>query len=167
MVIAVGLSTVLAIAMSANAAGITLTNGGFGQRSGDVGSFGFAVCDSGSVLFSGGVPISVTANGVPDVVSFTSPLAASSCGYTYLPYASFNMVPGNTYSISVTIDPQHSLITNINNQATYASVMVPSASRGQVLGARTMSDAEHQFLLGELAQAATTLEGLLFKIGRL
>src|ERR1700676_3570056 len=115
MVIVLGLSIMLGTTMSTNAAAIALTNGGFGQRRGDVGSFGFAVCDNGSVPFSGSVPISVTANGVTEVVSFTTPLTPSSCSYVYLPYASFNMVPGNTYSISVTIDSQHSLITNANN----------------------------------------------------
>jgi hypothetical protein len=157
----------VAVATSASAASVTLTNGGFGQRNNDANSFGFAVCNGSATSFSGRVPVVVTANGITQTVSFTSSLAPSACSYTYLSYATFNMVSGKTYSISVTIDPQHSLVTNTNNRATYASIMVPSlSSGGQVLGASTMSNAERQFLLGELSTAVAALNALLAQIGK-
>jgi hypothetical protein len=37
------------------------------------------------------------------------------------------MQAGQTYSVSVTIDPTHSVISNTNNQATY-SVTVPATA---------------------------------------
>jgi hypothetical protein len=142
IMVGIGFFAVFGMALSASAAGVILTNGGFGQRSGETAHFGFAVCNGGTVAFSGNVPVTVSANNITQTITVASSIPVASCTYSYLPYATFNMVPGYTYSVSVTIDPQHSVITNTDNQITYAPIIVPSTSNGQVLGASTSATTE-------------------------
>jgi len=154
---AIGVFVSLGVAMAASASGASLANGGFGQRSTDPSSFGFAVCNKDTAAFSGSVPVSVVANGVTQNISVAESLTAGACAYSYLPYATFNMTAGNTYSITVTVNGQ--------DQATYASILVPSA--GKVLGASTMSAAQRAYLLNELANAEALLKVLLAKLNAL
>ena len=150
-------------AMVAQAAGgATLVNGGFGQRNGDVAQFGFAICNQGQSAFSQAVPVSVNANGITKTVIWTGSLAPKACGYSYVPYSNFNMQAGSKYTITVAIDPNHTVSANTNNQAVYASILVPAS--GKVLGASVMSAAERTMLLGELAAAQTKLQALLLQL---
>ena len=124
---ALGLLAVALPALSL-AASITLTNGGLGQIAGNTAEFGIAVCNGGATALSASVPVSVTANGVNASVSSASSIAPGACAYTYLPYSQFNMQAGETYTVAVAIDPNHTAITNANNETSY-SVTVPSAAQ--------------------------------------
>lgn len=118
--------TVLAIPAASFAASVTLTNGGLGQVASNPSQFGVAVCNGGTKAISQSVPVSVSVNGQTANISSTASIAAGSCQYSYVPYSELDMQAGKTYSVSATIDPQKTLITNSNNQATY-SVTVPGA----------------------------------------
>ncbi|HEX4104114.1 MAG TPA: hypothetical protein VHZ04_01385 [Candidatus Paceibacterota bacterium] len=122
---ALGLFAVALPALSL-AASITLTNGGLGQIAADTTNFGVAICNGSKTALSASVPVSVTANGVSETTNSAGSIAAGVCEYTYLPYSQFNMQAGGTYSVAVAIDPNHTVITNTNNQTSY-SVTVPTA----------------------------------------
>jgi len=124
----VAVITVVSVSTIAFAAGANLTGGSIGQRANDASSFGFAVCNSGAAAQTASVPVTVTANGVT-VSSQSSPsITAGACVYTYLPYASFNMIGGKSYMVQVAI-------TGASAQS--YSVKVP----GSVLGASTVNPA--------------------------
>ena len=114
----------LAVAGSAFAAGTILSNGGLGQVAGNTQSFGVAVCNGGTATVAQSVPISVTSNGQSASVPSNAPIAPGVCTYSYVNYNALNMSAGGTYSVNVTIDPSHTVISNTNNQANY-SVTVP------------------------------------------
>jgi hypothetical protein len=120
------LGTIFVPAMSL-AAGVSLHNGGLGQAAQNTQSFGVAVCNDGTQALNQTVPISVTANDKTVTVPSAASIKPGNCAYSYLTYAPFGMWAGTTYSVSVTIDPDHSVITGSNNQASY-SVTVPKAS---------------------------------------
>lgn len=128
-VFALGASTVFA-------ANMTLTSGGLGHQGGDVLTFGFAVCNGGATALTTSVPVTVSANGVVVNTESPAPIAPGACEYAYLPYASFNMTGGETYSVNVTVDPNKTVISNTNNQSSY-TLAVPET--GAVLGASSVN----------------------------
>jgi len=152
----------LAAAIPALAAttGIALRHAGIGQKAGDTANFGVAICNNGTQTISGSTPFTVTANGHTANVVVVGPLAGGSCKYTYLAYSSFGMAAGATYSVNVSIDPSHTVTSNVDAPAVY-SLKVP----GQVLGASAVSDAERQSMLDQLASMAAILHNLLVKLG--
>lgn len=101
------------------AAGINLYNGGFGQIAGDTQNFGVAVCNGGEKTVDQPALVSVAVAGQTAAVLSASPLPQGSCGYSYLNYSQLGMQAGGTYSVTATIDPGHTLISNSNNQAVY------------------------------------------------
>jgi len=131
-VLMAGALGLLAVALPAlsQAAGVTLTNGGLGQSAGNASQFGVAVCNGGKTSVTASVPVSVSANSVNATVDSASSIAAGACAYTYLPYNQFGMKAGSTYTVSVTIDPNHTMATNANNQTSY-SVTVPGGNGAQ------------------------------------
>jgi hypothetical protein len=120
-----GLTAIL-IPAATFAAGISLNNGGVGQVASNPSQFGISVCNNGSAAVTQSVPVSVSVNGQTATVQSAAPIAGGACAYAYLDYSQFGMQAGNTYSASVTIDPQKTAITNSDNQASY-SVAVPGA----------------------------------------
>lgn len=106
------------------AATLTLTNGGLGQIAANPQQFGVAVCAGAEKGLSQSVPVSVTVNGKSASISSASSIAAGNCGYSYLPYSQLGMQAGQTYSVDVVIDPQHTVSSNGNNESVY-SVTVP------------------------------------------
>ena len=110
------------------AAGINLNNGGLGQIASDPSRFGVAVCNGGKSVVTQSVPVSVSVGGQTTSLSSPTPIQVGSCSYAYATYGQLGMQSGKSYSISVTIDPQHTTISNTNNQATY-TVQVPGAIR--------------------------------------
>jgi hypothetical protein len=122
-----GFSTIIlgASASLALAAGLTLTNGGLGQTAANPQQFGVAVCAGSGQALSASVPLTVTVGSQSATITSASSITAGACQYSYIPYSQLNMQSGQTYSVNVTIDPQHTLISNSNNTATY-SVTVPS-----------------------------------------
>ena len=160
---AAGVALVFLMGGTAFAAGnVVLNNGPFSLGSGS--SFGYSVCDRGTAPFSGSVPVLISANGVSQTVSFSSPLAAGACGTSYLPYATFNMNAGKSYTIKATIDPAFSVVSNTDNLVSYGTIAVPATAGGQVLGATTISASEVNFLLNELMAAETELYAMLSQI---
>jgi hypothetical protein len=123
---AVGLTIGLAIAIPAAsfAAGVVLTNGGLGQVASNPSQFGVAVCNGGFATVSQSVPVSIAVNGQTATISSAASIAPGACQYSYVSYDQLGMQAGQTYSATATIDPQASLISNTDNQATY-SVTVP------------------------------------------
>ena len=116
--------TVVSVSAVAFAAGANLAGGSIGQQASNSSSFGFAVCNNGTSAQDAAVPVTVTANGV-SVQSQSNPsIAAGACSYTYIPYASFNMIGGTTYTVQVAIS---------GGDTESYSVTVP----GSVLGAST------------------------------
>lgn len=125
--LAVGVSAVLlgVVASSAFAAGVVLTNGGLGQAAANQQSFGIAVCNGSAVAINKTVPVTVSANGITIPMVSAPSIAAGQCAYSYVNYNQFNMKAGQSYTVAVTIDPNKTVITNANNQATY-TVAVPN-----------------------------------------
>jgi hypothetical protein len=158
---ALATSFLVAITPALAAPAVLLQHAGVGQKAGDTANFGVAICNNGTQSVPGATPFQVTANGKAVNATVAGPLAAGACKYTYLAYSSFGMTVGNTYSVVVSIDPSHTVTTNTDAPATY-SITVPSA--GKVLGASTMSDAERQSLLAQLASMVTILQGLLTRL---
>jgi len=117
---------VVSVSAVAFAAGANLTGGSIGQRASDASSFGFAVCNNGAAAQTVSVPVTVTANGVTVSSQSNPSIAAGACSYTYLPYASFTMTGGKSYTVQVAID---------GAAAQSYSVTVP----GSVLGASTVN----------------------------
>ena len=149
----IGMSVLPAFA----ATGVTLVNSGLGQRASDTANFGLAVCNVGTQDATQAASVVVTANG--KTVTLSSPvLAVGVCGYVYTSYAGLGMTAGNTYSVSVVIDPNQTV--SATNSATY-SVTVPA---GQVLGASTMSTSARQQMLAQLANLEAMLQALLSKL---
>ena len=114
-------------------AGVNLLNGGFGQAVNDPQNFGVAVCNSGAEILADAVPLSVTVGEHTILTSSVNNLAPSKCEYTYLPYAQAGMETGQTYSVTVTIDSNHTIISSTDNQTTY-SITVPGAPVARVAG---------------------------------
>lgn len=102
-----------------SAAGVSLTNGGLGQLAANTQQFGAAVCNTTTNAFTGSVPVSITVGSETIIVSTTPSISGGQCEYTYVNYSRFGMQGGQTYSVAVTIDPQHTVISNTNNEATY------------------------------------------------
>jgi|GEM_PF-2437709 hypothetical protein len=139
-----GISAVL-LGASANlslAAGVALTNGGLGQIANSPQQFGIAVCNGGAQALTNSVPVAVVVGDKNATIPSASSIAPKQCAYSYAPYSQFDMQPGQTYSVNVAIDPQHSVITNTDNQATY-SVTVPS-QEAATNGAGLTADASDQ-----------------------
>jgi hypothetical protein len=116
-VLAFGVSTVFA-------ANTNLSNGGLGQRAGDNANFGVAVCNNAAADLTASVPVVITANGVSVTVQSPASIGANTCAYIYVPYNSFNMIGGTSYTVNVVIDG--------GNSASYTATMP-----GSVLGAST------------------------------
>jgi hypothetical protein len=114
-----------ASASLALAAGLALTNGGLGQTAANPQQFGVAVCAGSGQALSASVPMTISVGSQNANITSASSIAAGTCQYSYIPYSQLSMQAGQTYSVNVTIDPQHSVISNSNNTATY-SVTVPS-----------------------------------------
>jgi hypothetical protein len=131
----------LALPALSLAASVTLTNGGLGQIAGNTQNFGVAVCNGGSATVSQSVPVAVTVGSQTGSILSASSIKAGACAYSYLAYSTFGMQAGNTYSVAVTIDPQHTVITNTNNQTTY-SVTVPGNAVAQAPGANANGTAD-------------------------
>lgn len=125
LTIVLGLSAVLLpVAASFAATGVDLYNGGFGQAADNTQGFGVAVCNGGTKTVAQSVPVSVAVGGQTATTLSASSIKPSGCEYSYLNYSDLAMQAGKTYSVTVTIDPGRTLISNTNNQATYA-VTVP------------------------------------------
>ncbi len=108
------------------AAGVVLSNGGFGQAAGNPQNFGVAVCNHGTETVTQSVPVSVTVGDRSTSIMSGAPIKAGSCSYSYLPYAPLAMEAGHTYIVAVAVDPNHSIITNTDNQVSY-DVTVPNS----------------------------------------
>ena len=151
----IGVAVTLVFAAStAFASTINLTNGGLGQRSNDPTSFGFAVCNNATADLTAAVPTLVAANGVSLTVQSPAPIAAGACDYAYVPYSSFNMESGSSYSVAVSIN---------GGAASNYSVTVPG---GSVLGASAVSpDQARQNLMASeiilLQEVISKLQSLL------
>ena len=102
-----------------------LTNGGLGQAVSNPQQFGVAVCNNNSQTVAAGVLVSVTVGSENATVPTVSSIAGGKCGYTYVPYSQLGMQAGKTYTVSVAIDPQHSVTSNANTGAAY-TVTVPT-----------------------------------------
>lgn len=134
-------------ASTAFASAPTLVNGGFGQRTTDESTFGFAICNQGTEDLTAPTPVSVAANGVTVSAQSASPIAAGACGYTYLSYDQFNMIGGHTYSIQVDV---------AGNTQTYTAT-VP----GAVLGASISNVPESQTQLALMSTEIQLIEKLI------
>jgi hypothetical protein len=156
----VAMSLLVVVAPAFAASGAVLSHAGVGQKAGDVTTFGIAVCNNGDQQISQSVPISARANGRTVSTYVNGPLNAGACAYSYLSYDMFGMVGGQTYSVLVDIDPQHSITQSVEPQAAY-SVAVPS---GQVLGASTVSGDERSQMLAQLASMVAILQQLLAQL---
>lgn len=119
---------------AAFAAGATLTNGGLGQIASDPSHFGVAICNTGKTAMNQSVPVTVALNGKTVTVTSANTVKAGACAYSYLTYGELGMQAGQSYSLTVTIDPAHTMIANANNQATYA-VTVPQVPGTAAAGA--------------------------------
>ena len=158
-----GMGLLVMVAPAFAASAIVLRHAGIGQRAGDTTSFGVAICNNGTQAVSGVVPFRVSANGKTVNATVNGALAAGGCQYTYLTYSSFNMTVGVSYSVSVAIDPNHTVTTNVDAPATYM-LSVPG-SAGKVLGASTSipSDQSSQ-MLTQLASMEAMLQQLLAQL---
>lgn len=123
------------VASVAFASGATLVNGSVGQRSNDNTTFGVSVCNNGSAVSGGSVPISVTANGVTTIGQSANAINPGDCDYTYFPYATFSMQNGQTYTVQISV--------NGAADSSY-SVTVPG---GVVLGASITAPSQNQINL--------------------
>lgn len=117
----------IAIAGTVFAATAAITAGSVGQRAGDPTTFGVSVCNGGSGAFSQVLPMSVTANGETVSANSSSPIPAGGCAYTYLPYASFSMAAGQSYTITVAIDPNATVLSSAPSAVTY-NITEPNAT---------------------------------------
>lgn len=137
----------LAMPAASFAAGINLYNGGLGQIAGDMQTFGVAVCNGGPKAVSQSAPVSVAVGGQTAYIVSMFPIKAGVCAYSYLTYGQLGMASGGTYSVTVTIDPARTVITNANNQAVY-KVAVPavkvSAAAPAVAGKEETANANAQ-----------------------
>lgn len=120
----------IAIAPALAATGVILHNGGLGQTAGDTKNFGVAVCNGGTKAVTQSVLVSVSANEATADIASASSIAAHKCEYTTVAYAAFNMQAGQSYQVSVTIDPKHTIISNTDNQASY-NITVPAGQTAQ------------------------------------
>ncbi len=117
----------LALPLAVLAAGVNLYNGGLGQVAGDMQNFGVAVCNGGAKAVTQAVPVTVAVGGQTATVTSASSIQPKACAYSYLTYGALSMRTGKTYSVTVTIDPVRTLISNSNNQTVY-SITVPGAA---------------------------------------
>lgn len=131
MVSALGLAAAVVPAMLF-AANMTLVNGGLGQIASQPTSFGVSVCNQSATALTMPVAILVTTNGKSATVNSVAPIAPGACEYSYLPYSELGMTAGNTYSVIVTIDPNHTVISNTTTQTATYSVTVPGTQTAQV-----------------------------------
>ena len=105
IVMIMGLTAVaLLIACAPVFAAASVTAGSIGQRANDASTFGIAVCNTGDAAQTASVPVAVTANGTTISAQSASPIAAGTCAYTYLSYASFAMVGGHAYPAQVSVN---------------------------------------------------------------
>lgn len=125
------------------AASFDLTNGGLGQAALNPQQFGVAVCDKSSDALTSAVPVTVTVGGQSATVSSVSPIAAGQCAYSYVSYSQLDMQPGQTYSVSVTVDPQHTVASNSNDEANY-SVTVPGGAQASAKNTNLTADVAGQ-----------------------
>jgi hypothetical protein len=109
------------------AGGFDLTNGGLGQAALNTQQFGLAVCNKSPQALVAAVPIVVKVNNQSITVPSVSPIASGKCAYSYVDYSQFDMKAGQTYTANVTIDPQHTAASNIDNTVNY-SIVVPAAA---------------------------------------
>lgn len=156
----------IAIVPALAASAVVLGHAGIGQKAGDTANFGVAICDNGTQATAGAVPFAVTANGKTVSATVSGPLAAGACQYTYLAYSSFGMTSGSSYSVTVTIDPNQTVTTNVAAPANYM-LTVPGPV-GQVLGASTVvpnaSASGRASQLAQLANLEAILQQLLAKL---
>jgi hypothetical protein len=110
-------------ALTASAGSIVLVNGGFGQLAGNSQNFGIAICNQGTNALNHAVPVTVSTGEKTVNISSVPSIKAGGCEYSYLAYKDLGMKAGNTYSVVVTIDPQHSVISNTTNKTTYSAVV--------------------------------------------
>jgi hypothetical protein len=150
------------IASSAFAATFTLTNGGLGQAAANTQQFGVAVCNKSTANLTQPVPVVVTTNGESATISSASTIQAGSCEYSYLPYSQLGMKSGVAYAVSVTIDPQDSVISNSDNATVY-NVTVP----GQVAVAVNNTPAQSNLTADIASQFANPLVSLWNWLGDL
>ncbi|HVN26033.1 MAG TPA: hypothetical protein VMT99_00050 [Candidatus Paceibacterota bacterium] len=127
-----------AAVLPAFAAGNALTVNSIGQRSDDLSTFGFSVCNADWQTQTSAVPVTVEANGVSVVSQSAAPIEPGACAYTYLPYSQFGMVGGRTYGVQISL-------AGAGTQS--YSVTVP----GEVLGASTASPTQLALMEQELA----------------
>ena len=82
------------------------------------------MCDKSPQALATAVPIVVKVNGQSVTVSSVSPITSGKCEYSYVNYSQFGMKVGQTYIASVTIDPQRTVASNLDDMASY-SIVVP------------------------------------------
>jgi hypothetical protein len=129
---------------AAMAASLTLTNGGLGQAAANPQEFGVAVCAGNSALTQS-VPVTVSVGSQSATVSSAASIAAGSCEYTYLPYSQLAMQAGQTYTVNVTVDPQHTISANSNNETAYG-VTVPTQPVAETAQSKNLTaDVASQF----------------------
>ncbi len=63
------------------AAGVVLSNGGFGQAAGNPQNFGVAVCNHGTETVTQSVPVSVTVGDRSTSIMSGAPIKAGTCSY--------------------------------------------------------------------------------------
>ncbi len=111
-------------AMPSFAATFILMNGGLGQAVSNPQQFGVAVCNNSGQTLSAAVPVAVTVGSESATVSAPAPITAGNCQYAYVSYSQLGMQAGTTYTVSVVIDPQHTVSSNAD--ATTYSATVPT-----------------------------------------
>src|SRR5665213_526323 len=107
VIVGVVMVSLMSVAGVTVAASVVLTNGGLGQVAGNTQSFGLAVCNNGKQAVMQPVPVLVSANGMATTISSASSIQPGVCQYSYANYSDLAMMAGQTYAVSVTIDPGH------------------------------------------------------------
>jgi hypothetical protein len=126
------------------AASMTLSNGGLGQVATKPSQFGVAVCNKSGTDLAQAVPIIVTTNGESATISSVATIQAGTCSYSYLPYSQLGMTAGQTYSVNVIVDPQHSVSSNSDNATVY-TVTVPAQTTAAQPSANLTANISSQF----------------------
>ncbi len=105
LTISLGLIAVIGALVAAPAfAASNVVLGGVGQRATDGSTFGFSVCNNGASAVTAPVPVTVVANGETTNTQSASSIASGACAYTYLPYSSFGMIGGHSYSVQISLN---------------------------------------------------------------
>lgn len=143
------------------ASGVVLSNGGIGQRVSDPSNFGIAICNKGSKSLAQAVPLWITANGKSATINSAAPIAAGSCGYSYASYASLSLAAGNTYTVSVIIDPDKSVVgAGTNTQANY-TITVPGVAASPTANATDPNS--RAALMAQISSMTNLLQQLLLQ----